>query len=94
MHHEIPIKPWEVVGTNIFILHNKNYLCILDYHGKFPLIKNTKDLSADSLILACKIIFFKYGLPRKLMSDAGGNFISEKFEKFCKKLNIECTAAS
>ena len=28
------------------------------------------------------------------MSDAGGIFISEKFEKFCKKLNKECTTSS
>ena len=27
------------------------------------------------------------------MSDTGGNFISEKFEKFCKKLNIEHAAS-
>ena len=57
MHHKTPRKPWDVVGTDTFILHNKNYLCIVDYHSKIPIIKNTEDLSADSLILACKITF-------------------------------------
>ena len=28
------------------------------------------------------------------MSDAGGNFMPDKFIKFCKKLNIEYTALS
>ena len=37
---------------------------------------------ADSLILACKVIFSEFGLPKKIMSDAGGNFISDKFKEF------------
>ena len=48
-----------------------------------------EDLPADSLILACKIIFTEYGLPKKIMSDAGGNFISENFKRFYKNQNIE-----
>ena len=61
MYHEIPGKPWEVVGADICTLHNKNYLFIVDYHNKFPIIRKTEDLSADSLMVACKIIFLEYG---------------------------------
>ena len=46
-------------------------------------------LSAESLIAAVKIIFVEYGIPQRLMSDAGGYFISEKFKNFCSSLNIE-----
>ena len=42
-------------------------------------MKKTEDLSADSLILVCKFIFAGYGLPKKIMSDSGGNLISDKF---------------
>ena len=73
----------------MFTLNKKNYLCIIDYHGKFPIIKKTKDLSADSLIFTYKVIFLEYGIPKRKMSDAGGNFVSEKFKNFCKSLNIE-----
>ena len=55
---------------------------------------NQEDILADSLILACKIIILEYSLPRKIMSDAGSNFISGKFVKLCRKLNIECAAAA
>ena len=45
---------------------------------------------ADSLILACNVIFFsKYRLPKKIMSDAGDIFISETFKELCRNLNIE-----
>ena len=53
-----------------------------------------EDLSADSQILACKIIFSKYGLPKKIMSDVSGNFISDKFIMFCKNLNVEQAVSS
>ena len=73
----------------MFNLDNKQYLCIVDYHSKFLIVKKTKELSVDSLILTCKIIFTEYSVLKKIMSDSGSNFISDKFKTFCKSLNIE-----
>ena len=89
IHHDIPAKPWEVIGTDMFTLNNKQNISIIDYHSKFPVTKKAEDLSADNLLLTCKVIFAEYGLPKKIMSDSGGNFISAKFKTFCKSLNIE-----
>ena len=49
----------------MFTLNNKNYLYLVDYHSKLPVIKKTENLSADSLILTFKCIFSEYGLPQK-----------------------------
>ena len=38
MAHEIPVKPWETTGPDIFMLKNKNHLCIVNYHSKFPIV--------------------------------------------------------
>ena len=38
-------------------------------------------LSADNLILACKVIFSEYGIPKKIMSDAGGIILFQKSSK-------------
>ena len=73
----------------MFTLNNKHYHCVVDYHSKFPITKKAEDLSVDSLILTCKVIFAEYGIPNKIMSDSGSNFISDKFKTFCKSLNIE-----
>ena len=77
----------------MFTLDNRNYLCIVD-DIKVPVITKTEDLSAYSLILACKIMFSEYHLPKKTISAAGGNFISDKFKRFCKNLNIEQEVSS
>ena len=66
-----------MIGADMFILNNKHYLCIIDYHSKFLLIKKIDDLSADSLLIMCKVIFAEYRLPKKIISDSGGNFISD-----------------
>ena len=79
IHHDIRLRPWEVLGADILHLNNKNYLCIVNYHSKFAVIKRMEGLSTESLITTTKVIFAEYGIPHRLMSDAGTNFVSEKF---------------
>ena len=79
---------------DIFHFKNKHYLCIVDYNSKFPVIKRLEGLSADNLINVIKTIFTKYGIPCKIMLDAGTNFVSDKFCQFCKSVNIEQATSS
>ena len=89
MHHDIALWPWEEVVADVFHYNNKNYLCIVDYNSKFPIVKRLEGLSAENLSNAVKIIFMEYGVPCKIMSDAGINFISDRFWKFCRAINVE-----
>ena len=50
MLHKKPGRPWDYVRADIFKINNKHYLCILDYHIKFPGIKQVEGFNADSLI--------------------------------------------
>ena len=69
-------------------------MCIVDYNSKFPVIKRLEGLSAENLTNAVKIIFTEYGMPHKLMSDAGTNFISDRFQKFYRAINVELATSS
>ena len=82
-----------MLGTDIIHFNNKNYLCVVDYHSKFAIVKRFEGLSAESIITMIKVIFAKYGIPHTLMSDAGMNFVSDKFQKFCKSINVEQTVS-
>ena len=64
-------------------------MCIVDYNSKFPIVKRLEGLSAEDLANAVKIIFAEYGISQKLMSDAGTNFVSDRFQQFCKAINVE-----
>ena len=89
MQQDIPGKPCKVIEGDMLTLNKKNYVCIVDYHSKFPIVKRAEEMSAERLITACKAMFSEYGLPKKTMSDADGNFISDKFRKFFMCMNIE-----
>ena len=43
-----PSGPWEVLGADAFHFNNKNYLCIVDYHNKFPVIKRMGAINGES----------------------------------------------
>ena len=62
IHHNIPLRPWEVLGADKFQFNNKNYLCIIDYHSKFPVVKRMERLSRENLITTAKVIFSEYGI--------------------------------
>ena len=94
VHQDIPLRPWEVLGADIFHFNNKNYLCIVDYLSKFPVVKRLEGLSTENLIAKANVIFAEYGIPCKMMSDTGTNFISDRFRKFCSSLNIEQAVSS
>ena len=86
--HETPGRMWKAVRGDTFKCNNKYYLCIVDYHGKLPVIKQVEGLGIDKLLKTCKIVPLEYRLPNKIVQDAGTNFVSEKFENFCKKPGI------
>ena len=77
--YELPCELWEVVGADIFSINNNTLLCIADYHTKFSIMKKADALSADDLIREAKAVFTEFGIPKKVFSDAGTNFISELF---------------
>ena len=56
---------------------------------QIPHGKEIGGLSAENLIATVKVIFTKSGISWKLMSDAGTNFVSDKFQKFCNSSNVE-----
>ena len=65
----------------MFSFNSGNYFCIGDYHNKFLVIKRIEILLAAILILLCENFFAEYSLPKKTMSDAGGNLVSDNFAK-------------
>ena len=89
IHHDIPLRSWKVLGADVFHFNNRNYLCIIDYHSKFPVVKRLEGLSTENLITRVKVIFTEYGILHKIMSDAGTNFVLDRFRKFCSSLNIK-----
>ena len=56
---------------------------------QIPIVKRLEGLSVENLTNTVKTIFTEYGIPHKIMSDAGTNFVSDRFQKFCRAIKIE-----
>ena len=69
IHHDVPLRTWEVVRTDIFHFNNINYFCVVDYNSKFPIVRKLQGLSAEHFINAATAIFAEYGILYKIMSD-------------------------
>ena len=79
---------WEVVSAYIFMINYSMLLCIVNY-STFPVLMMVGSLAADDLVQMTKMIFVEYGLPEKILSDAGMNLTSEMFKQFCRQMSIQ-----
>ena len=94
MPHKLPTKLKEIVRVNIISIDKKTLLCIVDYYRKVPVMQRANGLSADDLIRPTKVVFSGFMLQRKILYEAGTNFMSEGFKQFCRQLNIKQTITS
>ena len=92
--HKILTSAWYTLGADVFYLDKLIYLCVVDYYSKFPVVCELKDNSADTLIDALEDIFCEYGRCQEIISDAGSNFVSEQFQRFCSKIDIKDVTTS
>ena len=81
--HEIPTRPWQVVGTDLFHFHNSEYLVVADYYSKFPVIRCIKGHCTASVVVnLTKQIFSEYGCPERIVSDNGPQYDSKEYRNF------------
>ena len=48
--HEIPAKPWQKVGTDLFYFKNNDYLVIIDYFSNYSEVALLKSTTSSSII--------------------------------------------
>ena len=95
LQHEVPSRPWSVLGTDLFEEDGKHYLIIADYYSKTPIIRLLPTPSPSSVVVKLlKEIFSEYGIPDKVVSDNGPHFDSEAFRMFAKSWGFDHTTSS
>ena len=82
VHYKVKCMTLKIVGANIFIINDKTLFCIVNYHGKFPIMIRVNSLSADNILHMNKLISAEHRLPKKIVSDVGTNFTSKTFKHF------------
>lgn len=81
---ELPVRPWEKIGTDIFEFEGKKYLMIVDYYSRFPIVRPLTNISADCICNVFTDVLTEYGLCSTILSDFGSQYISQIFRAKCK----------
>lgn len=93
--HEVPSRPWEVVGTDMFFFNDADWLIIADYYSKFPIVrKMPKPCLSSTVVSVTKQIFSETGVPMRVVSDNGPHFASASYTDLSKKMAFQHVTSS
>ena len=88
--HEVPQRPWQKLGTDIFELNSNSYLVIVDYYSKYTELCLLKDKTAGSVITC---MFSRHGIPDQVVVD-NMPFSSKSFRQFARDWGFAvCTSS-
>uniref|UniRef100_A0A3Q3IR53 Integrase catalytic domain-containing protein n=1 Tax=Monopterus albus TaxID=43700 RepID=A0A3Q3IR53_MONAL len=79
---ECPARPWQKLGTDLFVLKGKTYLVVVDYFSRYVEVAQLCNTKSTDIIVQLKSIFAQHGIPEELMSDNGPQFSGQDFTQF------------
>ena len=91
---EVPLYPFQAVGTDLFELQGTHYLLTVDYYSKWVNIKELTPTRAADVIMALDSQFADYGIPEVLLSDNGPQYANSELNQFAQRLGFRHTASS
>ena len=94
MPHDVPSRPWEQVGVDLFELNKKDFMVTVDYYSNFWEVDRLTSTISAAVILKLKSHFARHGCPDRMISHNGPQFVSSEFKKFSKEWDFEQTTSS
>ena len=82
------------LGADLFNLNGREYLLVIDYYSNYPEVALLEEISSKAVINKLKSIFSRHGIPSKLITDNGRQFISSEFKSFTDYYNINHSTSS
>ena len=91
---EIPNRPWQRLGIDIFFQGGKWYLLIADCYSKFPIIHSLPSLTSKDVICAKSSSISVFGIPDEIISDNGSQFVAKEYHDFAARHGFKLTTSS
>ena len=87
-------RPWERVGVDLFELHGKVYIVIVDYYSRWVEYRKLTSLTPEHTIEVLKEVFATHGIPYLILTDNGPQFSAESFAQFAQSYGFTHTTSS
>jgi len=93
--YPVPPFPFHTIGMDLFHLLGKDYLLVVDYLTKWPVVKSLpSDTTSKSITQCLKEVFADFGRPEVVISDNGPQFSGYDFKTFCSIRGIRHKTSS
>ena len=89
MPHEIPSRPWQKVGSDLFLFDHRFYLITVDYYSSFFEVDKLDTTDSRTVIEKLKMQFSRHGIPEIVISDNGPQYASAEFAKFASDWHFQ-----
>ena len=87
-------RPMEVLGADIMDFKGQRALVAVDFFSGYVIMDYIRTETSDAVIACLNNDFRKLRLAEQIISDNGPCFISKKFNKFCRELEIKHVTSS
>ena len=85
---ELPDRPWQKVGADLFELKGESFLIVIDYFSRYAELCKLSRTTSPDVIVHLKSMFARHGIPELLKSDNGPQFASSVFAKFAEEYSF------
>lgn len=92
--HPVPSLPWSYVSADLFDWNGFQYLVVVDSYSGWFEMDSINDSTSATVIGKMKRQFATHGVPERLMTDNGRQFVSREFQQFSRDWNFVHTTSS
>ena len=93
LSHDVPSRPWEKVGVDIFSIREYNYLMTVDYLSNYFEIDRLPTKRVCDIVYCLKQQFARHGIPDVVFTD-NSPFNSREFKVFSANYEFEHRTSS
>ncbi|XP_064462835.1 uncharacterized protein K02A2.6-like [Ornithodoros turicata] len=94
MSTDLPSRPWEVLGLDLFHLNGQEFVMVVDYYSRYPEVMTLRSTTAQIVIGVRKSLFARHGIPQQVRSDNGPPFSSRDFAAFALSYGFDHVTSS
>eukprot|EP00106_Octopus_bimaculoides_P021705 XP_014789147.1 PREDICTED: uncharacterized protein K02A2.6-like [Octopus bimaculoides] len=91
---DIPRRPWQTIGVDLFTENQEWYLIMVCYYSKFPFVRKVKDLRAKTITTVARGLLAEQGIPEQIICDNGTQFTSQEFKKLADEYGFNIITSS
>ena len=94
LSHDIPDNPWSVVSQDILMWEGKWHLVTTCHYSDWVEIDVLPNTLTATVVQLTKAHFARFGIPVRLITDNGPQFISTEYKQFASEYGFEHVTSS